>query len=1194
MTWFEGIWHGAALRETAKNDASTASQVADADQVARLAVTLRTMAERVSPEEFYWQDAHYDADSRQGRELLFLSANHEWVRATSETVDVSRSDSIQTEIKVDIDLGRITHEAFRGRTGRVWLPVTILPPQPTESQAAATPQQRLRRPHPDPFATVADATGQLLPVLPDVDLRHQISAAMAEIIVNMAVAHWPGPKKTAEDASEAKDPPVATRDQRLLLSAAIYRMLGRNVGAHAGSADSGPVIETPRITAARHFLLLVIDAYIDLLVHRAGHRTAQFAPLLAWRAVKVLQALDESVMIVVPVRYDTTPTVLTVRIPARPLRQGPGRSWFRPRTWIIRPTGHLEIDALLPTADADRQIELKLPDGVSLARPADPLGRGSGQRPRGTTARLDVVVTEPPSLEDLSASMEQVLGVAGSLPGAQDPQGASVTPLLQSFIDLARVKAAIALDTLRHYEGQRDASRASVSAGSADESTASEILKKLATELANRDACNRPALASLEGIWSQFRECTRTLLRRTSMDLLSPRTAVARADVIEDLAQRAIPTRARLNVDVAVDDRDYFSIARTSGVMSLILMLAVFFFLIGWRMVSPAPEVLAIVLTLFAAIQAGRIERPDRSTLRGRLSAIGTYLIAISMFPPVTLAIALAFRPGGWVPETWTGACVLGQCVILIFMRYGPLTPAPSPRIGHPLTFQTDQPDYSPFEALRSGYWRSTTADALMIGRMAYGYVIWQHTEAAEDSGQASPQLRPLLTWPDPTGTPDEASSVLALLRSGTLRQATTFVVFRGKRPKWPKDADTREIDLDPDRLVPMDSITSTVDVFVGTPRSQMLAIAAHPLFVILQKAANKLIVLDTQLPVPPPVPRDGNDRLWARVRVALRDKNDIRRLRTFLEEIHAYATQPDSARYVVAVQSVTSVRARVISAPASDPTPDLLFGRDGAADLVLDEDLDVVKAEDILNENADARTWRLVVMCADARSNIDYNVIKRLAEVRPGFQLAGLTYALLHGMAVIVLLAHEPERLSLAGPTTSSATQTATVLERELRAKGGLAKLQLLRYEELCRTQLGQGTDIPLLRVRFRSQDRPGVLANAIDWIKQAMSEESPSISPGAWSVPYALIQVVSGRLAVGHLTIRLRAGTEQVKNWNPVKVTEIERKVANLATPGAATSRPPIPSDDDQQEIHRPVISIGLITKPPEQTIEAPRGAC
>ena len=74
-------------------------------------------------------------------------------------------------------------------------------------------------PEPDPFVTltVTDASGVLLAALPNSDVQHRISAALAEIIVNMAVARWP-------DSGHGL---TATRDQRLMLSAAIYRLLRR-------------------------------------------------------------------------------------------------------------------------------------------------------------------------------------------------------------------------------------------------------------------------------------------------------------------------------------------------------------------------------------------------------------------------------------------------------------------------------------------------------------------------------------------------------------------------------------------------------------------------------------------------------------------------------------------------------------------------------------------------------------------------------------------------------------------------------------------------------------------------------------------------------------------------------------------------------------------------------------------------------
>ena len=67
------------------------------------------------------------------------------------------------------------------------------------------------------------------------------------------------------------------------------------------------------------------------------------------------------------------------------------------------------------------------------------------------------------------------------------------------------------------------------------------------------------------------------------------------------------------------------------------------------------------MLTLFATVQADRIERPDRSTLRGRLFAFGNWLIAASMLPAITLAVALAFQAHGRTAEFWAEGCIAAQ-----------------------------------------------------------------------------------------------------------------------------------------------------------------------------------------------------------------------------------------------------------------------------------------------------------------------------------------------------------------------------------------------------------------------------------------------------------------------------------------------------------------------------------------------------
>ncbi len=641
------------------------------EEVYNLAKRLEDMVTAVSPDEFSWQEDHYEHDSRQGRELLFLMANHEWVRATSEIVDITRSDAIETTIKIDIDLSLITHEAFRRRTGRLWLPVAVLPPQvaaaaaepvqagPDAGSASQPSRAGERHLEPDPFATVTDAAGNLLPMLPAADLRHQISAAMAEIIVKMAVSHLDHPEQ---------GPPVATRDQRLLLSAAIYRMLGhgsRGSGDPAGS----PLIPTTRITNARDRLLNLLKYYNSLLEPRTAEQEAearkspQFAPELVRRAVKVLQALTESLIMVVPVDSGSAPTVLTVRVPTRTLTEDSRWEWRKPETWRIRPSGRLTIDVLLPTADADRQIQVNLPDGISLAQPAS-----MGEPPGPALPVLDITVNTPPSLDDLSASMDQLLDA---------DESSSPVSLTRAFADLTRMKSAAALDTLRHYKA--------VAANGGPLAPAGEV-KKLLETLDQPGAMDDSAVASLKAIRRSLSKENLPLSRHTLTDRLSPQTVVARAGMIEDVSQRAIPREARITVDVTLDDRDYFAVARSSARMSLVLMVGVLFFLVGWRLVNPgasrSPEVLAIVLTLFATIQASRIERPDRSTLRGELSAIGSWLIAVSMLPPLMLAVAFAFNPTAWVAAIWAAAGIVLQRTLRFFMKHGPLTPAGWPSTG--------------------------------------------------------------------------------------------------------------------------------------------------------------------------------------------------------------------------------------------------------------------------------------------------------------------------------------------------------------------------------------------------------------------------------------------------------------------------------------------------------------------------------
>jgi hypothetical protein len=1148
--------------------------VTDAKDVAARARDLQWIVEQITPEEFYWQQSHYDNDSRRGRELLFLIANHDWVRATSEIIEIQRSDSIETTIKIDVDLDQITHEAFRKRTGRLWMPIALLPPHPEASVQWAPGRQRLE---PDPFATVADSAGNLLPMLPTADVRHQMSAAMAEIIVNMAVSHWPSAEdiKQTEDAisptvasprqAEDDSRPTASRDQCLLLSAAIYRLLRRDSASRlpqkqdAAKAEAERSASTRRIEISRQQLLNALKRYNRLLEAAAdqtsrkgtgyhGPMTPIFAPELARRAVMVLKALAESVVIVVPINRATAPTVLTVRVPTRTLNSPREWRFLRRSTWMLRPLGRLEIDALMPTADADREVQIHLPNGMAF-------DASSSQSANDEECpRMNIKVMRPQPLEDLTALINQVL---------DQSQSELPTDWQDCLADLAKSKMTAAEETLQLYNvnvsSGKNAHRAT--------SKASHTLADLRGSLNDLCRCrDDDARSKLNDAKKKFQDETNSLFRRSSVDRPGPRTLLARVDMIEDVYQRAVPNSARIYANVAVTDGEYFSIARFSGRMSLLLMTVVLAFLTGSQLLKDrgeiSPEVLAIVLTLFSAIQAGQMQSPDRSSLRGLLSGAGNWLIAASILPTVLLAVALAFFRSGWTPVIWAAACVGLQVLFQLAMLYGPLTASGTPRTEQRRKFSTMKPDYELFEALRSDYWRSTTAEALMMGRTAYARVVWQ-------SGNPPP-LRPLLEWENDSSSNGDPADVLALLRAGTYGQAVTFAVFREEPDKhWLEtNAIVRKPSLDPDRLAPVEAITNIIDIFVGVSRDKMLTIAEHPISDVLKAAARKLIVLEAQLPVPAPV-GDFPDRQWARIRIGLRDDGDIERLTPFLKGLHAriHTSVTSPPRCVVVLQAV----------PTTDPRITLGSERDPDAKLrqLLTSDLDLTPPM-ASGEGVDLPSWHVLAFCTEARSNIERDIVEQVAGAGPRVLLGGMAYALLHGMAVAIMVVHDAEKKI----RSDEGVEHRTEFEVKLRSAES-TELPILIDKQLTREQLGPVTDYPLLRVHFYWRDRPGALLNVLDSLSRILEEEQPEIDADQWSVSYARTQVAAGRAALARLTIRLHMPPSQLAMWKP-NFEEIERKIRARARLEARAGRDANSPDGDLDTFEDPVISVSLMKTP------------
>ena len=1226
------------VKKSGDTDTRNATPPGDADPSRTLrafigafgtALDLRSMIEKVTLDEFHRQEDRYEHDCSLGRELLFLIANQEWVQGTSEIININRADAIETEIKIDIDLHQITHGAFREKTGQLWLPVSVLP--------LPSAQDRLE---PDPFATVIGAAGNLLPLMPADDMSNQIAAALAEIIVNMAIAHAPdlssasAPKTQRAKFRDERDATLRakSRDQRVLLAAAIYHLLRRGSGQHraataTASSDDGittfeevkevfdefvvkaaavkevteAAIPAARFTTARNRLLCLIDPYINHLGLAAGRGTPkdkqyQFVPELAYRAIRVLQALAASTIIVVPVDFGIAPTVLTIRVPARDLTatvnpQATGSSdsprpepaiwrrsisWLKSRNWLIRPSGHLEIHVLLPMADADRQIQLHLPDGMSFAKQSTQEGDIEAVPPR-----LDIKVSKPAPLRDLSAAQDEADNLsaehdeAARLSAAQDeaanakrPSWPAARPL--PLADLARAKKEVA-GGLEHYYDERAPSPDAAPAPSGRHAGHRE------------PAPERPA----EGDW----------FRRTSAGWLGSRTLVARAEMIEDITQHATPEEAIVHADVTVDARDYFSEARTFSIMSIIVMAIILASIVGWQYLAgrseDSTEVAAIVLTLFATIQADRMRRPDRTTLKGLLSSAGILLIALSVLPSLTLAIALSFKPGVLGASAWAAGCIAAQAVFLAFTWRGPLTATTVPsyqrrRSSERRWFHTAPLDYSHFEAIRSDYWRNTTAEALMLGRMAYGYVVWQGTEQPRDEAPPfPPQLKPLLTRGNaPASMADAPANVVALLHSSTQRQAITFAVFRDKPYDWVVDDDfdenhvpkpfapiIRRLDLDPDRLAPMDNVTSQVDVFVGL-HGELPALSRHPLITVLEAARKKLIVLEALFPFPPP-PLDGYpDTQWARVRVALRDAGDIRRLTLFLNKIYEdFAERGYSEEYVLAVQADPIGPPRVIFGGAKPPDT-----RDEHAPEGRSGDLHIP----VMSEPSNAPTWRLVTKWAEARSNIESDIIEQLRTDIPDSQLMHLNFAVLHGIAVIILMLHE----RCAPSASNHSAENAEISEEHADAPGmtpsGKAEPDrkgIVINGRVSLDQLGPIVPCPLVRIRFRWQERPGGFLSVLNSINSALERKPPAIGRKDRSVSYARLHVATGRIAEGDLTVRLHSPARDGLNWTQALTERMTRNISADAVLEANATYDPRLSNGYRDRPENPVIHIDLL---------------
>jgi hypothetical protein len=1180
------------------------------------AQALREEVVDLTVEDFRIQDFRFERDSRIGRDLLFLLSNNDWARRTSENVDVGRVRAVDTELVVDVDLSYVAHEAFRPERGQVWLPILALPAihaaEPEPPPLPPGRRGRWRRPgrsselQPGWITSfeVRDGGGDRVTKIPQADVHHCLAAALAEIL-------WPQLRRLADSATERTDP----RDQIVMLATAIRLVLQRPLtqarhDRRIDIADVAPtVLDAPvpgegglrrfegRVTAAREALLEVFEADAE-----------QQRPVLDSRVVEIVDALVGTVLVVVAAERGSMPTSYSIRVPARGLvrTNAPGPQ--------LRPQARLRIDLLAATSHADRLVRLNLPVGVSWI-PA------SADATRSGVARIEVL--SPLPFDQLRALVGQITASAGP--------GESTTWVERRLAELAIDKVNASLQSLRYYLVPSDA--VPDPDGDPTQALAERLiwLRALLRQVSVSGSVRAPeplrnqapdaGKRELQAFWEDGRWLPGRLERAFLANTVGPDAVLLRAAAIEDSTQRAEPTRASLDLDVAVTDSTVLDTARDTNAVNLLLLVVVTGLLTWHAIAQPAgrdlqQDVLATVLTLFPAIQASRIERPDVTTLRGVLTQPGYWLSLATAIPAILLAAALTVVPE---PQTVAAALVATgvQGLLHLLISRRARTPAGGTAASRPrFTLSTHAPDHGRFDVLRSTWCRTLTADALNLGRPAHAHVVLGPTgpgSLAEllvaSQGGTLPGAAGRAGVDAPAGADGETdtpraersrliervrervrervpgaleliesvpfvaradaavpeANLLAILRATAVGTSMTLLVFRDPPASpWPlsQPALIRSVPLDVGRLAPSDTAEWIIEVEVGIPRAVLpdLPIGRHPLLHIVHAArASNFRVLLIQYPSPPPR-KSTQDQQWMRLRIGVSYRRDdtLAGLHRFLTSVRRLQESGPVAGSEVNVQIVPEMSTFDATATAPEET----FARSsapwGAHPAGDQAGLHAVIGDEVeVPGLAEGSVWRPLALCANARPGLIADALDRLAARRPGIRIAAATSAIVHGLAVTLLLCSDDE-----------------ASEPDEGHLGDLIALDLAGTDRLEVPIDGRGLSLPsvpsplpdaprygpLLRVQLRAADRPGILQNLLGWLSTTVQRQGTQlgVSTGELDVWSTLMRVVDGRTMQGRLTVRLPSDAAVRRGWETVDWGELARHRTLTGTSGPGRVRP------------------------------------
>jgi hypothetical protein len=698
-------------------------------------------------------------------------------------------------------------------------------------------------------------------------------------------------------------------------------------------------------------------------------------------------------------------------------------------------------------------------------------------------------------------------------------------------------------------------------------------------------------MAMLFACWEAGSWYPSTMRRRLIVNTASPGAVLFRANAVEDIGQRARPTRAQIDADVAVVDSPLFNVARYAGTLNLMVLGAV------WAMLALQHpdsdnlqrELLATILTLFSAVQASRVEHPDTSTLRGLLSRANYWMMQASIAPTVLLAVALAVIPGAYSDEAALAALAV-QLLIVLRLRRGPLSGSLSR--APVLTLATQfGPDHAIADVLRGRPSRNLVAEALRLDREAYAYVVTspagqgqfeglleqsqrvQVRRADDRLGRATARAAKALTAAgidlsrasatNGGGAGEqETANLLGVVQSATAGQALTYLVFR-ERPAghWLAEAQrgpggpggqggqsgqpgqggggaqagqsagqrpaVHPVPFDPDRLAPREPAEWMLEVVVGIPERPVVHPLADHPLRTVLAATARSNFTVLSVQLPAPPPAVRPDDLPRRW-LRLRVSVPYRR--------------GDSLR---GLGSLLYRVQQLDGKPFGDGTlvVDVIVSHDrpatdGPPAAMTDRDFDVVP--DVEAQTDPERRWRALAICGNARTGLLRDLLDRLAEERPTFALAGLVAAIVHGQTVLFLLGRDSggHDRSLAGSLPS-------------RLRPGDNAMVVVDDWQAARTLDGVPTDDRLLlRVSVRTPDRPGGLRRILGHLQAAIAEHAPDgVVVSGLDVWFVLLQVVNGRSSRGRLTIRLPGTRAQWAAWEAVNWAAVGRDVGRAA---------------------------------------------